>query len=165
MYINLFFLLTVIDKHSEIERNLLPYQKLHFSSDDVTCHYKKEFDMNSKIAIGVFLGLLFLNLIGTVFDLIKLYIRRVIFLRESRTITFQFTDDTLNDEETQNLIANIAEESFFSDESQFSKFLSNFSIYSNSIKVFKKSNDSSRLRCLHAIRVLSLAWVILGKIQ
>lgn len=104
-----------------------------------------------------------LILIGTLFDLIKLYIRRIIFLRESRTITFQFTDDSINmNEETQNLIASITEESFFSDESTFSKLLSNFSIYSNSIIVFKDSTETSRLRCLHAIRVLSLAWVILG---
>lgn len=104
-----------------------------------------------------------LIIIGTLFDLIKLYIRRIIFLRESRTITFQFTDDSINlNEETQNLIASITEESFFSDESTFSKILSNFSIYSNSIIVFKDSMETSRLRCLHAIRVLSLAWVILG---
>lgn len=104
-----------------------------------------------------------LILIGTLFDLIKLYIRRIVFLRESRTITFQFTDDSINmNEETQNLIASITEESFFSDESTFSKLLSNFSIYSNSIIVFKDSTETSRLRCLHAIRVLSLAWVILG---
>lgn len=100
--------------------------------------------------------------IGTLFDLIKLYIRKIVFLRESRTITFQFTDDSLNDVETQNLIADIAEKSFFSDESTCSKLLSNFSIYSNSIKVFKNSNETGRLKCLHAVRVLSLVWVILA---
>ena len=113
----------------------------------------------SRIVFGAFFLLV---LIGTVFDLVKLYIRRIIFLRESRTITFQFTDDSINNEETQNLIADITEQSFFSDESIFSKLLSNFSIYSNSIKVFKDSTEASRLRCLHAIRVLSLSWVILA---
>ena len=119
--------------------------------------------MTSRLNRILFGSYALLVLIGTLYDLVKLYIRRIVFERESRTITFQFTDDSVNlNEETQNLINSITEQTFFSDESTFSKFMSNFSIYSNSIIVFKDSTETSRLRCLHAIRVLSLAWVVLG---
>ena len=37
-----------------------------------------------------------------------------------------------------------------------------FSIYKNFKKIFHVSNDENQLSCLHGIRVLSLAWVILG---
>jgi hypothetical protein len=48
------------------------------------------------------------------------------------------------------------------DEPQFFKIIRSFSFYTNAKKVFNTSKSDDQLNCLHAIRFLSLAWVILG---
>ena len=40
--------------------------------------------------------------------------------------------------------------------------LLSFSAYTNSIKLFTISKSNDQLDCLHAIRFLSISWVILG---
>jgi hypothetical protein len=42
------------------------------------------------------------------------------------------------------------------------KIIRSFSFYTNAKKVFNTSKSDDQLNCLHAIRFLSLAWVILG---
>lgn len=47
------------------------------------------------------------------------------------------------------------------DQKQKNQILASFSIYSNSIKLFKTGN-SGKLSCLNGIRVLSTTWIMLG---
>jgi hypothetical protein len=46
--------------------------------------------------------------------------------------------------------------------STFSKILLSFSAYTNTVKLFKVAKNADQLDCLHAIRFLSLCWVIIG---
>ena len=47
------------------------------------------------------------------------------------------------------------------DKSTFHRILISFSIYNNSVKLFKINRGPNPLRCLHAIRVITISWYFL----
>ena len=95
-----------------------------------------------------------LVLLGTLYDLYKIY------LNKYREINFENNELNIDDGNaainmTENLIKTKAEND---DEHLICKILLSFSIYSNTIKLFKIQKSAEQLDCLNAIRFLSIAW-------
>jgi hypothetical protein len=74
-----------------------------------------------------------------------------------RKVREKFLVEPKNDKNSINLLIKDIQS-----ESGFYKLLTNISLITSVKKVFDTNMPESELRCLHALRFISLSWVILG---
>ncbi|CAF0932692.1 unnamed protein product [Brachionus calyciflorus] len=138
---------------------ILPINLTFIDSSYVTCSESDPLDSSSIMAIAIISVLVFLVLIGTIYDLFNQYSYEYHLKYIYNTTIIQTeTGNVINDDEKERIIKTYHEET----ESSLMKILLGFSIYTNAKKLFSITKSDDQLQCLHAIRFLSIAWVVLG---
>ncbi|CAF0871536.1 unnamed protein product [Brachionus calyciflorus] len=145
----------------------LPFN-LKFNETYVGIRDDKVLSNKAIITLSILGSIVVLVLLCTLYDLIKRFsyqIKCQNLSNNSTVVVNSETDELISttNQENQNIDN---EESFMLSimhEPIFSQILISISAYTNTKKLFKvNSSKSEDFKCFHAIRVLSLAWVILG---
>ena len=133
-----------------------------FTIQNINCQEPKYLDTPSIVIISVAASIVSLILLATVVDIYKSFVNSSHFRNEIKEMFGQGLGESINETEVDRLISNNLEE-HYQIETKLMQLISNLSLRNNIKRVFNtKVENNSQLACLHAIRFLSLAWVILG---
>jgi hypothetical protein len=133
------------------------------NSSNIVCQETTtKLDSGAIAAISILSTIVFMVLIATLYDLYLLHKRRVNFASESTNVVILPLDINEEDSmsETQSLLV---QSNTSNEEACCSKFITSLSLIKSGRRILDTSITlSGELNCLHSIRFLSIAWIILG---
>lgn len=139
----------------------------------INCQDAKEIDGLATFALVLFSILLFLVTSGTLYDFYLIHavangtknIKQIEVKENDSNVNSDIKEEIATSTTTRSHKAYLIQprqDSTRIEKSKLLKALLNFSIYTNTVKLFKVSNSDDQLACINAIRFLSIGWVILG---
>ncbi len=140
--------------------SFLPINSPEINSSYVNCYSDtEELDASAKASIAVISFLIFLIIIGTFYDFYKLvykYYKQNMRLRGLKRDANKATETSQN--EIREFNSTKPDFKIEQNENFLMKIFLSFSVYSNLKKIFRINKSNQHLKCLHAIRFLSMSW-------